>query len=989
MRKLLNWLDKYLLEIGISILLLFIPLYPKLPLLDVRHTWTYIRLEDVFVAVIVGIWLVQLLRRKVSLKVPLTIPIIFYWLVGGISLLFSLIFLKAHLANFFPNVAVLHYFRRIEYLVVFFVAAGTIKDVARVKRYLFIAAIALLGVCLYGFGQKFFGLPAFLTMNEEFSKGIPLYLPSTARMASTFAGHYDLAAYLVLMITFFGSLIFSLKKKLSKIVVFLLIFASFILLLFTASRISFIAYLLAISLMLYLHNKKWLIIPVVLASFLLMSYATGASIRFGKTFRVKDVVYDVKTGKPIAAVEEPSAEEPEEELPLGTSFISVPIIETKPPEATKIAVIRKSLRTATMSGEVATISGEFLIRRTVVFDISFSTRFQGTWPRALNAFRRNPTLGTGYSSIGLGTDNSYFRAIGETGALGLTAFLGLFFALGLLAKQSLKKITSPFGKSVLIGMAAGTAGLMINAVLIDVFEASKVAFIFWAFWGITAGMVNFYLPKRESLIKEGIKIVKLPIVPIIILVFLTPLVLGSSLENYFVADDFTWFRWAAKSTMADISQFFLSAQGFFYRPLAKTYFLLVELFFGLRPSLYHSVNFIFHFGCILGGYLVALRLTRKKLVALLASLIFLIHPINAESIFWVSSTSALFASFFYFWGFLAYLQWRSSQKKWKSLFFLLTFLSFVFGLASHELMITFPLVLLLYDFVFKQFEQSLSWGKKLISHLPFWLLISIYLWLRNGIAQAHGLSGDYNYSLPNLPFNFAGNLFGYAGELIASFRFIPFYNLTRAYLRSHELFALILLVIGFLIIKKLLKRFRLSRPVIFSIGWFVILLLPFLGLGNIADRHVYPAHFGFFILMALFVNWLYEKLKNKNRTFALCFVILLVSGILGFYQSEMEKAKQDWRQAGETANKILLAIGSNYIEFPLDSTLYFVNLPIRFGQAWVFPVGLEDGLWFIYRDETLKIEITTDLEETLALTKDKPNVHVFLFENEELIEMKQ
>ncbi|HUS51886.1 MAG TPA: hypothetical protein VMX77_00285, partial [Candidatus Bathyarchaeia archaeon] len=786
MRKLLNWLDKYILEIGIAILLLFIPLYPKLPLLDVSNTWVYIRVEDLLVAALVGVWLVQVWRRKNTWKAPLTIPIAVYWLAGGVSVLFSLLFLKNKLANFFPHLAILHLLRRIEYMIVFFIAASTIKDTSRVKRYLIAAAVALAGVCLYGFGQKFLGLPAFLTMNEEFAKGIPIHLPETARISSTFAGHYDLAAYLVLAIALFGSLIFSLKKNLHRLLLFLLVFASFILLLFTASRISFGVYLVAISLVLYLQRKKWLIIPVVLISVFLMSYLTGAG-RFGKTFRIEEVVYDVKTGKPIAAVEK-EEEQPliEEDLPLGTGFISLPIIETKPPEATQVALIRKSLRTASRSAEIATISGQFLIRRAIVYDISFTTRFQGTWPRAYRAFQRNPFLGSGYSSIDLGTDNSYLRALGETGLLGFFAFLGLFFSLGLLAKQALAKITAPLGRSLVIGLTAGVLGLMLNAVLIDVFEASKVAFNLWILLGITAGTISLYLPKRRPLIKEAMEVINWPLVPLVFLAFLTFLVLFSGLANYFVGDDFTWLKWAATSSQKDISQFFLSAEGFFYRPLAKTYFLLVKPFFGLNPAGYHLFSFGLHFGCVLGAYLLVLRLTGKKLIALIGSLFLLIHPVNGEAVFWISSTSILLARFFYLWGFLAYLGWRKNQEKWKPLFYLASILAFVLGLASHELMVTFPLLIIFYDLVFGQFTKTKGWLKRIIPYLPFGLLVGEYLWLRNVVAQAHGLSGDYSYNFKYLAFNFAGNLTGYVGELLASFHFLPVYDLARSFLRENK-----------------------------------------------------------------------------------------------------------------------------------------------------------------------------------------------------------
>ena len=998
MQKLLSWLDKHFLEVGIGFLLFFIPLYPKLPLVDVRHTWVYIRWEDVLVAMVVVGWLIQASRRKVSPKFPLALPIVIYWLAGGISLLFSLLFLRVHLANFFPKVAVFHFFRRIEYMILFFVAASTVKDVKRVKKYFLVMALALLGVCLYGFGQKYLGLPAFLTMNEEFAKGIPLYLPPEARVTSTFAGHYDLGAYLVLLIALFTSLIFALKKPFLKILVFLLVFASFILLLFTASRISFAVYLVAIALVFWLHKKKWLIIPVVLASLLLMNQISGASQRFGKTFRIKNVVYDAATGQPLALLESEEdvgkvfteeEEVAEEDLPVGTGFLQVPLLQ-KESTATQAALIKRpvatALKTATMSSEIATISGEFLIKRTIVYDISFTTRFQGTWPRALEAFYRNPVLGSGYSSVGLAADNSYLRALGETGLLGLFAFLSILLSFGRLIRQSLKKITAPFVRSVLIGTTAGTLGIALNATLIDVFEASKVAFVLWPLLGLNVGLIIHFLPRRRSLFKEAIEVIQLRAAPIIGLAITAPLMFFSSLKNYFVGDDFTWLRWTAKTRVVDLSQLFLDAKGFFYRPLARIYFFLVYPLFGLRPQGYHLVDFLLHLGCTLGVYFLALLLTKRRLIAFLAGLFFLIHPINAESIFWISSTSALFASFFYIWGFLAYFRWRSEQKKWRGFFYALSVLAFILGLVFHERMITFPLAILFYDLLFGQIKNSKKWFTKIASLLPFWLLIGVYFWLRNTVAQAHWLSGDYSYNFGNLVFNFIGNLSGYLGELIASFHFIPLYDLGRTFLRSQKLLALGLMAILVLAARFFFRKVKLNKVIIFSFGWLVILLLPFLGLGNLAERYVYLAHAGFFILLAMLLVWIFEKLKQARPKLAILTFVLMVCSLLVFYSIEIKKAQREWYQAGEAANKTLLALSTNYREFPLGTSLYFVNLPIRQGRAWVFPVGLEDGIWFVYKDEDLVVKRSSDLEKTLNLV-GQPKTHVFLFEEGELKEM--
>jgi len=266
MRKLLTWLDKNILKIGISFLLFFIPLYPKLPLFDIKHTWVYVRLEDLFVALLIFIFFIQLARKKATLKTPLSLPIFLYWLIGGISLVFSIFVLSPHLANFFPKVAILHFLRRIEYMILFFVAFSTVKSRKDIYHYLAFFAFGVCGVVLYGFGQKFLGLPAFLTMNEEFAKGIPLFLPPEARTTSTFAGHYDLAAYLVFALALFSSLIFGLKSKWKKLGLFFISLGAYFLLLFTASRISFVVYLIVVTFVLFLQRKKWLIVPVVLIS---------------------------------------------------------------------------------------------------------------------------------------------------------------------------------------------------------------------------------------------------------------------------------------------------------------------------------------------------------------------------------------------------------------------------------------------------------------------------------------------------------------------------------------------------------------------------------------------------------------------------------------------------------------------------------------------------------------------------------------------------
>ncbi|PIU36298.1 hypothetical protein COT03_00315, partial [Candidatus Shapirobacteria bacterium CG07_land_8_20_14_0_80_39_18] len=88
MAKLSKLIENKLLFFGIAFLLFFIPLYPKFPLFSVSGTYVSIRLEDIFVALVValfGLW-VALKRDFSFLKWNLTRIILLYFGIGLLSI---------------------------------------------------------------------------------------------------------------------------------------------------------------------------------------------------------------------------------------------------------------------------------------------------------------------------------------------------------------------------------------------------------------------------------------------------------------------------------------------------------------------------------------------------------------------------------------------------------------------------------------------------------------------------------------------------------------------------------------------------------------------------------------------------------------------------------------------------------------------------------------------------------------------------------------
>ena len=110
---------------GLAVILIVIPLYPKFPILNIPGTYVAIRMED-FVLGILGILvIVSLFRDGIDnvLKNKLYLAMFLFILVGGLSLVSALLLTK----TVAMNVALLHWIRRIEYIIPFLIAYKQFK----------------------------------------------------------------------------------------------------------------------------------------------------------------------------------------------------------------------------------------------------------------------------------------------------------------------------------------------------------------------------------------------------------------------------------------------------------------------------------------------------------------------------------------------------------------------------------------------------------------------------------------------------------------------------------------------------------------------------------------------------------------------------------------------------------------------------------------------------------------------------------------------
>lgn len=460
MRKLIEKSDK-ILKYLFAAILIAVPLYPKFPLISIPGTYVAVRLEDILLLLTsVFLFFYFFKRYKNIIKEPIFIAICLFLGIGALSL-FSSFFVTKTISL---HLGILHWARRIEYLAPFFLGLALTYE-SKEKPVDFIIKILLItmfGALIYGIGQKVFSWPAIITQNNEYSKGIALRQVPGGHLNSTFAGHYDLATFLVLLLPIVVSSIALLKGKFTRLTLIVVFLGGVWLLANTLSRISIVSYLGAIAISLLILRKYKLLVTCVFTSILIFAFSTSLLDRY---FKIIDVARENMIRKillvPSAAYAQDSAI-PERRKDTQIKPIYEPILE----------------------------------------DRSTSIRINVEWPRAIRAFNKNPILGTGYSSITLATDNDYLRLLGETGLLGVATFtLILLYTLYYLYR-SLRAISSFSGASqaLIVGFTGGFAGVLLNAFFIDVFEASKFAIIFWLFAGLVIGQA-FCLRNAQNRIK--------------------------------------------------------------------------------------------------------------------------------------------------------------------------------------------------------------------------------------------------------------------------------------------------------------------------------------------------------------------------------------------------------------------------------------------------------------------------------------------------------
>ncbi len=133
-----------------------------------------------------------------------------------------------------------------------------------------------------------------------------------------------------------------------------------------------------------------------------------------------------------------------------------------------------------------------------------------------------------------------------------------------------------------------------------------------------------------------------------------------------------------------------------WHPLTWLSLMLDDQLYGLRPWGYHLTNVLLHAATTILLFLVLWRMTGDLWPAALATAIFAIHPLRAESVAWVTERKDVLSGLFFMLTLAAYLGYV--RRPFSPARYLLVLATFTLALMAKLSVVTLPFVLLLLDY---------------------------------------------------------------------------------------------------------------------------------------------------------------------------------------------------------------------------------------------------------------------------------------------------
>ncbi len=317
-----------------------------------------------------------------------------------------------------------------------------------------------------------------------------------------------------------------------------------------------------------------------------------------------------------------------------------------------------------------------------------------------------------------------------------------------------------------------------------------------------------------------------------------------------------------------------------YIPVTMLFHSIAWFLFETNDGGHHLINILLHIVNGILVYQIGKTLVNRQIVANFAALIFLLHPLQIESVAWIGELKNVLSTSFYLLAVIFYLQFNE-DKQMKN--YLISFLFFLLGCLSKSSVVMLPLCLFCFDIILKQ-KFSLRF---LYNKIPFFVF-SILFGLINIKTQTADLFINHAHEFPYV------QRVGFAGYALIKYIFLFLFPCNLSVIYPYPEVKTLIFSLGFsvlvIFLSFLLFSFKRKKYAQASVGLFIffnlILVLQIIPFGEVlyADRYLYIPIIGFGWLLGLLI--LKIKINPQLVAISLMVILTLVSfGRTGSWKS--------------------------------------------------------------------------------------------------------
>ena len=335
------------------------------------------------------------------------------------------------------------------------------------------------------------------------------------------------------------------------------------------------------------------------------------------------------------------------------------------------------------------------------------------------------------------------------------------------------------------------------------------------------------------------------------------------------------------------------ALAFYWHPATWLSLMLDVQLFGFNAGVHHLMNVFFHMLNAALLFLVLKQMTGALWKSAFIAILFAVHPLNVESVAWISERKNVLSTFFWILSMSAYTAYARKPDFKK---YLLIFAPFILGLMSKPMLVTLPFVFLLTDYwplkrlsIYPSqeiqpsinnkplFQQS-SMSRLILEKIPFLLLSAIVV----GISVLSVNDPHKIVSSEMVPFTLRINnaiviYVKYIAKLIWPHNMAIFYPFPES-IPSWQVISAGVVLAGISITVLLLIK---KAPYLLT-GWLWYLgtLFPIIGIfqsgrwPEMADRWIYIPEIGLFIATVWGISAIFSKF-HIHRLVAMAGAIII------------------------------------------------------------------------------------------------------------------